>query len=90
MIKFEKLEREEIKLDWPRITSIADILELEPKDLVAFDDSLIFNNSTQSGKNNKNVYHNNFPDELKEQYERRIAQLESEVSFLRNLLAKNE
>jgi len=83
-----KLEREETKLDWSRITNIADILELEPKDLIAFDDTLIFNQSPQSGKNNHNVYHDNFPQELKLQYESRIAQLESEVAFLRLQLDK--
>lgn len=85
---YSKLEREETKLDWSRITNIADILELEPKDLIAFDDTLIFNQSPQSGKFYESTLNYNFPEELKLQYESRIAQLESEVAFLRLQLDK--
>jgi|SRR5690625_175725 len=61
---YSKLEREEIKLDWDRIYQISKILEIEPVDLISFDDSFIFNNCQQSGKMNTI---NNFPAELKEQ-----------------------
>lgn len=83
---YSKIEREEIKLDWQRINEIAAILELDPIDLVAFDDSLIFHNCSQSGK--ANTIYNQFPAELKEQYEKRIGQLESEVAFLREQLSR--
>ena len=83
---YSKMEREEIKLDWHRINEIAQILELDPIDLVTFDDSLIFHNCSQSGK--ANTIYNQFPEELKDQYEKRIAQLENEVVFLRQLLEK--
>lgn len=83
---YSKLEREETKLDWDRITHISKILEIDPIDLIQFDDSLIFNNCSQSGKINE--IHNHFPDELKEQYEKRIQQLEDEIQFLRGALKK--
>lgn len=83
---YSKIEREEIKLDWQRINEIAAILELDPIDLVTFDDSLIFHNCSQSGK--ANTIYNQFPAELKEQYEKRIGQLESEVAFLREQLSR--
>lgn len=85
---YSKMEREEIKLDWQRINDIAEVLEIDPVDLVSFDDSLIFHNCSQSGKAN-HIY-NNFPDELKQQYEQRIDELKTEVLFLRNLVSKNE
>lgn len=83
---YSKMEREEIKLDWPRIQNIADILGLDPADLISFDDSLIFHNCNQSGKSN--IIHNNFSAELEEQYEKRIAQLTDEISFLRTQLSR--
>ncbi len=83
---YSKLEREETKLDWGRITGISHILEIDPIDLIQFDDSLIFHNCSQSGKINE--IHNHFPEELKQQYEKRIEQLEDEVKFLREALKK--
>jgi|SRR5690606_41809810 len=81
---YSKLENEEIKLDWQRIQKISTILEIEPIDLVSFDDNLVFHNSTQSGK--INTINNHFPDELKKSYEDRIKHLEEEVLFLRSLI----
>lgn len=84
---YSKLEREEIKLDWDRIHQISEILEIEPVDLISFDDSLIFTNCNQSEKINAI---NNFPAELKEQYEDRIKALTEEVAFLRQMLLNKE
>jgi transcriptional regulator with XRE-family HTH domain len=84
---YSKIENNDIKLDWGRIEDISKILNIEPTDLVSFDDSLVFNNCTQSGK--FQVFNNNFPDELKKSYEDRVNHLEKEVLFLRGLLAKN-
>ncbi len=84
---YSKIENNDIKLDWGRIEDISKILEIEPLDLVSFDDNLVFNNCSQSGK--ANVIHNNFPAELKKSYEDRIEHLQNEVLFLRGLLEKN-
>jgi transcriptional regulator with XRE-family HTH domain len=84
---YSKIENNDIKLDWGRIEDISKILNIEPTDLVSFNDSLVFNNCTQSG--NFQVFNNNFPDELKKSYEDRVNHLEKEVLFLRGLLAKN-
>ncbi len=83
---YSKLEKEEIKLDWQRIQKISTILEIDPVDLISFDDNLVFHNSTQSGK--INTIHNHFPEELKKSYEDRIKHLEEEVAFLRTLINK--
>jgi transcriptional regulator with XRE-family HTH domain len=83
---YSKMEREEIKLDWERIQNIAGILEIEPVDLVSFDDSLIFHNCQQSGK--ANTINNNFPIELKKQYEARIQHLTKEIAFLRKQISE--
>ena len=84
---YSKIENNDIKLDWSRIENISKILNIEPIDLVSFDDNLVFNNCTNSGK--AHIMNNNFPDELKKSYEDRIAHLEEEVLFMRGLLAKS-
>jgi len=84
---YSKIENNDIKLDWSRIENISKILNIEPIDLVSFDDNLVFNNCTNSGK--AHIMNNNFPDELKKSYEDRIAHLEQEVLFMRSLLAKS-
>jgi transcriptional regulator with XRE-family HTH domain len=83
---YSKIENNDIKLDWGRIEDISKIFEIEPFDLVSFDDNLVFNNCTNSGK--AHIMNNNFPDELKKSYEDRIGYLETEVLFLRGLLDK--
>lgn len=81
---YSKLERNETKLDWQRIEKISEILEIEPVDLVSFDDNLIFHNSPQSGKNN--TINNHFSEELKKLYEDRIKHLEEEILFLKEIV----
>lgn len=75
---YSKLEREEIKLDWDRITDIAQILELDPVDLISFDDNFVFNHSPQSVGKAATV-NNNLPIELKVQYEKLIEQYEARL-----------
>lgn len=82
---YSKLENNDIKLDWQRIEAISKILEIEPIDLISFDDNLIFNNCSQSGK--FQVFNNNFPDDLKKSYEDRIVELKEEILFLRKQLS---
>lgn len=84
---YSKIENNDIKLDWGRIEDISKIFEIEPIDLVSFDDNLVFNNCTNSGK--AHIMNNNFPDELKKVYENQINHLEKEVLFLRGLLEKS-
>ncbi len=83
---YSKLENNETKLNWDRLTEISKILEIEPVELVSFDDSLVFHNCQQSGKFND--INNHFPKELKQQYENQITHLKEEVQFLRGQLGK--
>ncbi|PKP18232.1 MAG: hypothetical protein CVU07_02425 [Bacteroidetes bacterium HGW-Bacteroidetes-23] len=83
---YSKMENNETKLDWEKIELVSSVLGIEPLELVAFDDNLIFNNCTQSGK--FHIFNNNFPEELKRSYEERIVHLEKEIEFLRTLVKK--
>lgn len=78
---YSKLERNETKIDWDRINEIAQIFEMDPVDLVNFDDTFIFNNCQNSGK--AYIMNNFLPEKLIEQYEKRIHHLESEIDHLR-------
>ncbi len=80
------MERDEIKLDWEKITHIAHVFEVYSFDLVSFDDNLIFNNCYMPGKSHQFI--NQLPDKLIEQHESRIKFLEEEVLFLRGQLQK--
>lgn len=83
---YSKIENNETRLDWNKLTKIADILEMNPTDIASFDDNLIFNNCNQSGKFERFI--NQIPEKLIEQYEQRIAHLENEIDFLRQELGK--
>jgi transcriptional regulator with XRE-family HTH domain len=81
---YSKMETNETRLDWSKITKIAEVLEMDPMDMVSFDDNLIFNNCKQSGKFEKFI--NKIPKKLIQQYESRIEFLEKEIIFLREEL----
>jgi len=68
-------------MDGSKISEIAAVFKMDPMDLIKFDDNLIFNNCTNSGK--AHIMNNNLPDKLIEHYEKRIKSLEEEIVFLR-------
>lgn len=81
---YSKLEMNQIKISWDRINSIAEILDIDPIEMLTFDDNLIFNNCSQSG--NFEHFVNSVPDKLIEQYEKRIGGLENEIIFLKEII----
>ena len=83
---YSKIENGETRLRWDHLSAISKTLEMDPMELISFDDSLVFHHCSQSGKFGD--IHNNFPKELKEQYENRIAHLEEEIAFLRKQLER--
>ena len=82
---YSKLERQETRLDWKRIAEIAAIFDMDPMDLIAFDDNQIFKPETISAVE---LHQHQLPDKLVEQYEKRIKALEDEIQFLRTQLSK--
>jgi len=79
-----QIETGETQLTINRLTEIS---EIDPIEVLGFDHQNIFNNCTQEGNYNtigKSIYQ--MPDKLVEQHEKRIQQLESEVTFLRTLV----
>jgi transcriptional regulator with XRE-family HTH domain len=80
---YSKIERGETKVDNKRISDISKVLEVDPMDLLTFDESFVFNNCIQSGKFMQFIHQ--IPEKLIEQYEARIKQLEEENRFLKDL-----
>jgi transcriptional regulator with XRE-family HTH domain len=85
---YSKIERNEIKIDWEKITAISQVFDIDPMDLVSFDDNLIFNNCTQSGKFINSQATIQQSEKVIEQLEARIVSLEKEMAFLRELFLK--
>jgi transcriptional regulator with XRE-family HTH domain len=76
---FGKIEREETKLDFKRLNEIAKYLEVEPLDIVNFDESKIFNNTF----NNHAPHNNNFILNSEATIEKTLELLQSELHELR-------
>lgn len=83
---FSKIELGKVALTLERIDEIAKVLDIDPVKLIEFDDSLIFNNSNQSGGNAANVINQMLSDKLIEQYEKRIQGLEKQVENLNTII----
>ena len=84
--QYSRLEKEQSKLDLHKLEEIATILEATPIQLMGFDEKQIFNIYNNDNPITNGSYHNHFPSELKEQYEKRIEALEKENLFLKSLI----
>ena len=60
-------------------------MEIDPVELVNFNDSIIFNNCSQSGKSHTFNY---ISEKLVNMYDKRIEGLEKEIKFLRDVIIK--
>lgn len=90
---YARLESGETRLDWERIRSIAEVYDMNPEDLVAFDGKSIiqtFNVESQEGAVNNSgpAYNCNYYGGEKDLYEQLIAQLRSENELLRGELQR--
>lgn len=80
---YSKIERNEVKIDWGKITNISEVLSIDPIDLISFDDNLT---STAASNRKFGVFNNKIADTLNSKYEDHIKSLEDEIVFLRKLL----
>ena len=83
---YSKIESGETQLTINRLNEIASILGIDPIEALGFNHQNIFNNCKQEGNYNtlgKSTYQ--LPEKLIEQYEQRIAHLEGEIMYLREL-----
>jgi transcriptional regulator with XRE-family HTH domain len=87
---YSKMEQGITKISVARLTEIAKALNMEKQDIENFEEKMIFNNiengTNSNFGNNLNIVEN-FEKERK-QYEARITDLQNEIVFLRDMLAK--
>jgi transcriptional regulator with XRE-family HTH domain len=82
---YSKIESGETQLTINRLNEISKILEVDPVEVLGFDDKQVFNNyGKQEG--NIGINHINVPEKLIQQYEKTIQILEDEVTLLKSLL----
>ena len=84
---YGKIENGETSLSISRLQQIAKVLQVDPLDVLRFDEKQVFNHCMQSGNGNSNVLNQDFTKE-REHYQSEVEYLKSEVAFLRKLLDK--
>ncbi len=83
---YSKIESGETQLTINRLNQVADLLDIDPFELLGFDEKQVFNNCKQEG--NIGINHITIPEKLIDQYERQITHLQEEITFLRDLMKK--
>ncbi len=83
---YSKIETGETQLTINRLNEISKVLEIEPMQLLGFDDKKIFNINNSTGNNGyNNIY---FPEKLIQQYEETIQSLKEQIQLLKLLQDK--
>lgn len=83
---YSKIETGETQLTINRLNEISSILEVQPMEVLGFDDKKIFNFYNSSDINNvKNI---NMPEKLIQQYEETIQSLKEQIQLLKLLQDK--
>lgn len=85
---YSKMEQGEIEVPYSRLEKIAELLGMKPEDVIAFNESMVFNvmnNQTGQGF----VINNNIVTESERKlYEEQISLLKSEVNYLKEIIEK--
>jgi transcriptional regulator with XRE-family HTH domain len=83
---YSKIETGETQLTINRLNEISAILEVQPMEILGFDDKKIFNINNSTGNNGyNNIF---FPDKLVQQYEETIQSLKEQIQLLKLLQDK--
>lgn len=82
---YSKMELGESEITYSRLEKISSVLGMRPEEVIAFNESMVFNvmhNQTGNGF----VIQNQLGDKEKALYEDQISFLKEEVAYLKNLL----
>ncbi len=83
---YSKIETGETQLTINRLNEISKVLEMNPVEVLGFDDKKIFNITNSTGNNGyNNIF---FPDKLVQQYEETIQALKEQIQLLKLLHEK--
>ncbi len=84
---YGKIERNEVEVTIQKLDTIAQILGTTLQDIFAFDEKHVFNYS--DFQNNYHACEIVSAEYIKEAYESRISDLQSEIKYLRTILEKS-
>jgi len=83
---YSKIETGETQLTINRLNEISAIFEIDPMEILGFDDAKIFNINNSTGNNGyNNIF---FPEKLVQQYEETIQSLKEQIQLLKLLQGK--
>lgn len=83
---YSKIETGETQLTINRLNEISAILEVQPMEVLGFDDKKVFNFYNSSDINN--VKNMNMPEKLIQQYEETIQALKEQIAVLKLVMDK--
>jgi transcriptional regulator with XRE-family HTH domain len=83
---YSKIETGETQLTINRLNEISAILEVQPMEVLGFDDKKVFNFYNSSDINN--VKNMNMPEKLIQQYEETIQALKEQIAVMKLLMDK--
>jgi transcriptional regulator with XRE-family HTH domain len=86
---YSKIETGETDISYGKLEKIADVLQLRPEDIVAFNEHLVFNimhNQTVNGVHGSHLYF--IPEEIRKLHEAQVNSLKEEIVHLKSVLDK--
>ncbi len=83
---YSKIETGETQLTINRLNEISEVLEIQPLEILGFDDKKIFNINNSTGNNGYNNIM--YPDKLIQQYEETIQSLKEQIQLMKLLQDK--
>ena len=83
---YSKIETGETQLTINRLNEISAILEVQPMEVLGFDDKKIFNINHSTGNNGYNNIM--YPEKLIQQYEETIQALKEQIAVMKLLMGK--
>lgn len=85
---YSDLENDKTKIDLERLDALAAVFEIDPIDILTFDENKVFNNVFNDSSNGffaDKIINDDFENE-RQSYKQQIRHLEEEITFLRKLI----
>jgi transcriptional regulator with XRE-family HTH domain len=86
---YSKIELGESEVTYGRLEKISSVLEMKPEDVIAFNESMVFN--VMNNQNGGNVFgdiNNTISETERQLYQDQISLLKDEVAYLKLMLEK--
>jgi transcriptional regulator with XRE-family HTH domain len=87
---YSKMELGESEVTFNRLEKISEVLEMKPEEVIAFNESMVFNvmNNANGGNVLSHVHQYNISENERKLYEDQINLLKEEVTYLKQMLEK--